>query len=65
MQIDIDKIYQEHLELARDEDPDISDCQAHSLATEWTQEDVARQVGRYLDQKYWQKQDLINKAHFE
>lgn len=62
--------FKNNLELAREElqlnyeDDDI-ECRAWRFATEWTQDEIANQVGRILGRKWDEKQDSINKAFYE
>lgn len=64
----VDKMFQQNLELARDELDcldDFSEDRAWKLATEWTQDEIANKIAQYLSQKWWKKMDDINKEFFD
>lgn len=71
----VDKQFQENLELAREElaresedthgEMEYSERRAWSVAIEWTQDDVSDYIGTYLEEKWWEKQEAINKAFYE
>ena len=74
----VEREFQKNLELAQEElamtAPDdlppgyhanVSERSAWNMAVEWTQDDIANTIGRQLEQKWWAKQDAINKAHFD
>jgi hypothetical protein len=63
----IEKKFQSNLELAREEldaVDHLSECTAWKLATEWTEDEIMAEVGKYLSNKWWEKQEVINKAHY-
>jgi len=67
----INKEFQSNLELAREEmeatcpdDGTWSERSAWNMAAEWTQEEVAMYVGKYLDNKWAGQQEATNKAHY-
>jgi hypothetical protein len=71
----VDQEFQKNLELAREElmleeedthgEMEYSERRTWSVAIEWTQEDVANYVGTYLEEKWWEKQEGINKAFYQ
>ena len=67
----IERKFQKNLDLAREElsavnDYDgYSDRQAWNMAVEWTQEDIANYVGQMLENRWWAKQEGINKAFYD
>lgn len=69
----IDREFQKNLELAREEvemDDNIYDVEdlnrrAWRFAVEWTQDDIANQIGRKLEQRWWGIQENINKVFYE
>lgn len=61
----IDEEFQQNLKLAREELEcvnEFSEDWAWKMAIEWTQDDIANQIGSYLSQKWWKKMDDINKV---
>jgi hypothetical protein len=70
----IEKEFQTNLELAREElaledeethgEMEYSERRVWDIAIEWTQEDVGMYVGKYLENKWAEKQEATNKAHY-
>lgn len=70
----VEREFKKNLELAREEmaledeeshgEMEYSERRAWNVAVEWTQDDIANQIGRQLEQQWWAKQDAINKAHY-
>ena len=71
----VDREFEKNLELAREElalesedthgEMEYSERRAWNVAREWTEDDIVANVASYIERKWWNKQDVVNKVFYE
>ena len=60
----IEKRFKANLKLAREENPSMEYDACWRFAREWTIEDMASEIAKYIDNRWANQQELINKIFY-